>query len=378
MRDLGGNVETYRPYSSTKNLRDLLGIEAWAELELPEPDRLLGDVVTTTSRIFIVGPTGLGKTNLAFGVAMGMAAGTGFLHWRSSRAARVLYIDGEMPAELIKARSIDALRRADKPPPSGNFVIFSRDREEQFARQFPKLGAFAPLNTAGGQNFLLALIAALGGVDVIIFDNVMSLISGDQKDELSWTETLPLVASLTSKRIGQIWLDHTGHDRTRQYGSNTKSWRFDAVGIMAPLPDDSRSPHELAFTLSFDHPGKARRRTPENWRDFETRTIRLSEDRWTSEGAGKPAAGRLSPMCDQFYRALLDALAITPTPGSATRMAWHAECARTGLVEPLDPTDGSEIRRSKGAKLRKYQAELKAAGAIGIDGETVTGLRSRG
>ena len=51
---------------------------------------------------------------------------------------------------------------------------------------------------------------------------------------------LPLVASLTTKRIGQLWIDHTGHDTSRVYGTSTKSWRFDTVGIMAPLPDKER------------------------------------------------------------------------------------------------------------------------------------------
>src|ERR1019366_5336387 len=148
-----------------------------------------------------------------------------------------------------------------------NLVIYSRDAEEEFASRFPTLGKMPPLNTEAGHNFISALIAAIGGVDVMFFDNVMSLITGDQKDEIPWSDTLPLVASLTSKRIGQIWLDHTGHNTDRQYGSATKAWRFDAVGLMTPLPDDQLEPHDVAFTLSFEHPGKARRRTPANWED---------------------------------------------------------------------------------------------------------------
>ena len=92
-------------------LRDFLNIGAWTEREIPPADRLLGDLVTTTTRIFVVGRTGLGKTLLGLGMAVGMATGAGFLHWRSSRPARVLVVDGEMPCELIRARAIDAMRR---------------------------------------------------------------------------------------------------------------------------------------------------------------------------------------------------------------------------------------------------------------------------
>ncbi len=205
------------------------------------------------------------------------------LYERERWPARVLIIDGEMPGELIKARSIDALRRVTLPPGTVALTIYSRDMEEQIGRQFPTLGTLAPLNTDAGQNFVNALIGALGGVDVVIFDNVMSLVAGDQKDEIPWSETLPLVSSLTTKRIGQIWLDHTGHNTDRQYGSATKAWRFDAVGVMTPLADGQLERGAVGFSLSFEHPGKARRRTPDNWSDFETCTIRLHEDRWTSD-----------------------------------------------------------------------------------------------
>ena len=211
------------PAEAMPGLREHLAIEAWVERPMPPPDRLLGDLLTTTSRMFLVGRTGLGKTMLGFAIACGIASGQGFLHWRSGRPARVLYIDGEMPGELIKSRSIDALRRTAMPPPPGNLMIYSRDTEDEFAKQFPTLGKMLPLNTEAGHNFVLALIGALGGVDAVIFDNVMSLLAGDQKDEIPWTETLPLVGKLTARRIGQIWLDHTGHNTERQYGSSTKA-----------------------------------------------------------------------------------------------------------------------------------------------------------
>jgi hypothetical protein len=275
----GAVIKLVRPAT----LRDSLSIQAWAEKEISEPERLLGDLVTRTSRTFLVGSTGLGKTMFGLALACGMASGSGFLHWRSTRPARVLYVDGEMPAELIKARSVDALRRSCKNIPPGNLCIFARDLEEQFAKDFSVVGKAAPLNTAEGHAFIETLIEQLGGVDAVIFDNVMSLVAGDQREEIPWSETMPLIEKLTKGRVGQVWLDHTGHNSTRQYGSSTKAWRFDSVGIMEPLAEGDRSRHELAFKLSFDAPGKARRRTPDNWLDFEPCTIRLAEDLWTGE-----------------------------------------------------------------------------------------------
>ena len=354
---------------------EFLDVTAWLERDIAEPDRLLGDLLTTTSRVFLVGRTGLGKTLVALGIACGIASGRGFLHWHCHRAARVLIIDGEMPAELIKTRAKEALDRIGAEIPPGNLVIFARDIEEEFTTRFPNLGKMEALNTPEGKVWLLALIDQIKP-SVIIFDNVMSLISGDQKDEVSWSATLDLVQTLTAKRIGQLWLDHTGHNQDRQYGSSTKAWRFDAVGIMAPLPEDQRTDHEVAFTLSFDHPGKARRRTPDNWRDFDNVTIRLNADGWSFEQASKSkrTTAKLSPMATEFYRALQDALAVTTTPGKTTRSAWFAECCRVGLAESSDPDDNAASRRAKGARFRKYMVEIKAAGLIGVDGETINFL----
>jgi hypothetical protein len=238
-------------------------------------------------------------------MAAGVASGAGFLHWRSSRPARVLILDGEMPSELIKTRVLEAVSRAGGTINPGNLTIFARDIEEQFAKMFPRIGMFEPLNTPQGHQWVQRLITELGGVDVILLDNVMSLISGDQKDEIPWTSTLPLVQWLTSQRIGQVWVDHTGHNTDRQYGSSTKAWRFDAVAVLTAV--DTVAPINggaVAFKLDFS---KARRRTPQNYRDFETRVIRLDDGVWSSESAGADAAKGLPHAQAEIITLITDA-----------------------------------------------------------------------
>ncbi len=53
---------------------------------------------------------------------------------------------------------------------------------------------FAPLNTPEGQAQIEHQIKRIGGVDLIVFDNIMCLIAGDMKDEEGWRQTLPWVA----------------------------------------------------------------------------------------------------------------------------------------------------------------------------------------
>ncbi len=70
-----------------------LAATAWLARELPEPDFLMGEAFGTNSRAMLIADTGLGKTNLGFGLASAMTAGQDFLHWRCRRQAQ-LYIDG--------------------------------------------------------------------------------------------------------------------------------------------------------------------------------------------------------------------------------------------------------------------------------------------
>jgi hypothetical protein len=348
-----------------------LDINAWATLDIPPEPKLLGDLITPSSRVFLVGRTGLGKTLLAHGMAGGMASGQGFLHWRAERPSRWLIIDGEMPTALLKARSIDVQRRLGVEIPPGQLLIYGLDRAEEFAHLFPGLGVLQPLNTEAGQQFVMKLANALS-VEGIMFDNVMSLIEGDQKDEVPWSQTLPLVSELSKAKIAQVYLDHTGHNSERQYGTATKGWRMDTIGIMTSVTEQGR---EVAFTLSFDYPGKARRRVPENWHDFDPTIIRLQQDRWTSEKAERQD-DKISPQGRLWYDALKNALCDSQTPGRTTRTAWFACAVRADLVEAITEKDTQAKIEAKRARLRKYVTELRLANIIGINGEEVTLLQA--
>ncbi len=363
-------------------LAEYCSAEAWAAREFPPPVRLLGDLVTSTSRAFLVGATGLGKTMLGVAIAAGMATGTGFLDWRCERPARVLYVDGEMPGELVRARVRDAMRRLGREDLMSNLFVCCADTAEQLAGLFPQLGSMEPLNTEAGQSFIYNFIRMLGGVDAVIFDNVMSLVAGDQKDEVPWSETLPLVSGLIRRQIGQLWFDHAGHNTGRQYGSSTKAWRFDAVGIMTELPEDERDPRATGFKLSFDAPGKARRRTPDNWEQFAPRTIRLADDVWTADGLRRGGGGgsgtepqHVAPCRARFHESLLDALAVASTaPGETTFDAWKRESLRRGFIKPPPPGETSKGRHNRLSGWRKASSDLALAKWIGVDGEHVRNL----
>ncbi len=324
-----------------------LALGDWLSRDLPEPDYLLGEWLATTSRALLTGTTGLGKTNLMMAMSFAVAAGTSFLHWRGHRPRKVLYIDGEMSRRLFRQRLADAARRAGCRPEG----LFALSRED--------VPDMPPLNTMAGQAFVDALIDRIGGPELVTFDNIQALLVGDMKDEAQWQDTLPWIRSLTRRGIGQIWGHHTGHDESRAYGSKAREWQLDTSILIER--DDSGA--DLAFRLKFT---KARERRSDNRADFEPAAIALVDDEWVSDRITAAATRHISPLASKFLQALVNALAEHGdlrgrSVPSVSLDKWRSECARQGLIDPLEKRDSAR------ALFNRYRRELVAAERVVCD-----------
>jgi hypothetical protein len=309
-----------------------LAASEWLNRELPPLDPLIGAWMTTTSRILLSADTGLGKTNICMALAAHASAGVDFLHWRAYRPARVLYVDGEMSRRLLKDRIEDLSRRLGFTPEGLHFL--SREDVENLE----------PLNTPAGMLFLNNVIGQLSSIEFIFFDNCMALTSGKQAEEDSWTKTLPLVSSLTKRHIGQLWINHTGHNTDRSYGTKTRDWRMDTT---VHLNRVERADTDISFSWEFR---KARERTPQNRADFIDVTIALVDDMWIGSGSATRRRGKPSAQENSLLRVLNELLkgpsmvmhyrghmAIHSDP-------WQAECLRQGLVKNKDTFRGCRSR----------------------------------
>lgn len=326
-----------------------LSIDEWLARDLPEPDFLMGDWLTTTTRALLVAPTGLGKTNFALALAMHAAACIDFLHWRARRTCRGLYVDGEMSRRLLKQRIGEAAARLGSRP-IGFHVLSHEDVE-----------GFAPLNTPAGQACIERQIERIGGVDFIVLDSIMCLTVGDMKEGVPWAQVMPWVRSLTKRNIGQIWVHHTGHDETRSYGDKTREWQMDCVVHLEAVKRDET---DVSFSLEFR---KARERTPATRADFQTARIALISDAWTSEASATARKGHVSPLGLKFLSALYNALADAGELRNNGRRCvtldiWRGECARMGLV---DPTKADSAR----TLFNKHRRELIAENHVVCDNE---------
>lgn len=314
--------------------RKLLSLDAWLNKRFPPREFMLGELLCTTSRMFLIGYTGLGKTHIAMAIAFAVAAGKSLLHWRgSAKPRRVLYIDGEMSVELLKERLEQLIRRNDGVKPA-HFYVLSND----------EFSDMPPLNTEDGQDYVDEVISSVGGIDLIVFDNLSSLLAGSQKEEETWQGALPWIKSLTRRRIGQLWIDHTGYDRTRSYGLSLKERQFDTLALMTKV--EGRS--DIAFELSFT---KHRMRTPKNRADFEPCIVVLADDKWTSDFA-------MVRTTNMSKRARLALDVLVARGGKALQKEWRFAC-RGKLVSKKGAKNESHDRVFKAAV-----KELVAANAI--------------
>jgi hypothetical protein len=328
-----------------------LTLDDWRNRNLPDPDFIMGHWLTSTSRVLLTAATGLGKTNFGLALAMRIAAGVDFMHWRARRPARVLYIDGEMSRRLLRQRVLDEAERLGASPDS--FLALSHE----------DIPSFRPLNTLEGQAWMNAFIDKIGGIDLIIFDNIMCLTIGDQKDTEPWQQTLPWALSLTKRAIGQIWIHHTGHDETRAYGDKSREWQMDTV---AHLDAVKRDDTDISFSMSFK---KARERTPANRFDFQDVKIALVNDQWEHEFTDTRRPGKVSPQTQKAIDALINVLAgdqvemLSGGRRAAHRDHWAAECNARGLI------DTKRNEKSATTMFNRFRRELVAANLIACEGD---------
>jgi hypothetical protein len=260
-------------------VRERLSLAFWETRELPPVDPLLGELLTTTSRIMLAGPTGLGKTSISMAMGIASSDGADFLHWRGSGSPRrILYIDGEMSRRLFKDRLADAVRRHGNRPET--FFPFSREDFEDMP----------PLDTTEGQEYVDHIIEIVGGVDATILDNIQALTMGELREPESWRKILPWTRDLTRRCIGQIWEHHTTRDADHAYGDSTREWGLDTLALMEPV---ERPATDIAFQLKFP---KARERTPDNRTDFDPAVITLTNNRWESERGSVPRATKATDL----------------------------------------------------------------------------------
>ena len=92
-------VDPAGPKLETINLVDFVA------LPLPQRQHVLAPILPERGLAMLFAPRGVGKTQVAVNIGWAVACGQPFFRWYAPKPRRVLYVDGEMPQELLQERA---------------------------------------------------------------------------------------------------------------------------------------------------------------------------------------------------------------------------------------------------------------------------------
>jgi hypothetical protein len=147
---------------------------------------------------FIFAFRGVGKTWLALAIAQALSTGGKLGDWQAHASVKVLYVDGEMPPDLMRDRC-RGLKASN-----ANFEFLNHEI------LFERTGKV--LNIANRQiQDAISKRCIETGVKVLILDNLSTLASGMKENEAdSWEQVNPWLLDLRRRKIAVVIVHHAG------------------------------------------------------------------------------------------------------------------------------------------------------------------------
>ena len=219
-------------------IRVVTGAELLA-LDLPSREMVLGPWLPSKGLAMIYGPRGIGKTHLTLGIAYAVASGGSFLRWKAPKARRVVILDSEMPAGVLKDRLVVVTATALTQPPHDDFLRFiPMDLQEGDI-------------DLGNDSDQLNLEPILADAELIIVDNISTLARiGRENEAESW---LPIQQwALAQRRAGRtvLFMHHAGKGG-QQRGTSRREDVLDTV-VALRSPQDHGPDEGARFELHFE------------------------------------------------------------------------------------------------------------------------------
>ncbi len=228
-------------------------------MPLPAREMILDPVLPMQGSLLVHGATGSGKTWAVSTMIAAIVTGTRvFERWEAPKPRRVLLVDGEMPATLLRDRLAAVIRDRPQAMPEPDFLrVIASDLQGD---------AMPDLSTDAGR---ACLAPHLDGVDVIVLDNLATLFSGGvSNDAVDWRHAQGWI--LEQRRAGRatILVHHDGKSG-EQLGSEAKKFILDTV-IALKRPEGHDPTQGARFVVHLD---KARGIHGKAAADFEARLI---------------------------------------------------------------------------------------------------------
>ncbi|HVF73330.1 MAG TPA: AAA family ATPase [Chthoniobacterales bacterium] len=190
-----------------------------AGLNLSPRAKLLGDWFCEGDLGFIYAFRGVGKTWLALAMARALSEGTAVGDWKAHQPTNVLYVDGEMPADLMRAR--------DKGLGRGEGEIHFLNHEILFDRTQKVLNI---VNIEVQQ--AITSYCLKNGIRVVIIDNLSTCASGmKENDSAEWEKVNNWLLQFRRHKIAVIMVHHAGRNGEARGTSKREDAAFWVIAL---------------------------------------------------------------------------------------------------------------------------------------------------
>ncbi len=221
----------------------------------------------------IYAPRGLGKTYVALGIACAVAAGNSFLNWQANTPRGVLYIDGEMPANLMQTR-IQSIITSQSATLVAPFKLLTPDLQD---RWLPDLASYPDQ---------MNLDPYLDDVELIIVDNISTLCPNTKENDAdAWAPVQEWALRMRANNRSVLFIHHAGKGG-HQRGTSKREDILDSV-LALHQPEDYKPSEGAKFEV---HYKKARGFYGEEAKPFTAQLETLEDGnlQWTCSPA-KPS-----------------------------------------------------------------------------------------
>jgi len=286
---------------------------------LPPRTEILAPLLACDTAALVYGPSGIGKSFFALGVAWAVAAGGSFLGWQAPRPRRVLYVDGELGATELRERL-----GLFGPPPPGLMIS---------AHGFGG-GPLLDLSEDAG---IVRLMAAWDEPALVVLDALSTLAGLGSGDPERWDRLQRFLLHQRTHRRAVLMVHHV--NKEGELHGTTR--RENALDLMMALrrPEERIASGNARFEIHFEktrrrHPGRGGSPLMPVLAELETDEAGRGRWRW-----GPAAGGRLERAAALLNRGLnardaADALGI----GRSSLFKLKAEARAKGLLTGGLPT----------------------------------------
>lgn len=200
--------------------------------DMPPRHAVLAPVLLSDTAALLYGPTGIGKSFFALGMAWAAASGGSFLGWQASRPHRVLYVDSELGAAELRERLA-----LFGPPPEG-LTISAHDLRT------------GPLLDLAEEAGIVRLMEGWDDPDLVVLDALPTLAGLGSGDSERW-DRLQRFLLHQKKHHRAILMVHPANKEGALHGTTR---RADAVDLVMALrrPPDQPASGNARFEIHFE------------------------------------------------------------------------------------------------------------------------------